>query len=134
MIVMDSSAFAAILFGEPEREEFLKVMRDAGHVMVSTATVLEARMVTYGRYGHRGTVLFDDLLSSGVFESVAPDDRTVSIAFNAFVVYGKGSGHPARLNFGDVFSYALAKARDLPLLFKGQDFALTDVRSAIPVN
>jgi len=130
MIVVDTSALGAILFGEPEGEEFLGVMRRAGIILISTATILEARMVTYGRLGHRGTVLFDDLLSSGVFEMVPPDERTVGIAFNAFVTYGKGSGHPASLNFGDVFSYALAKSRDLPLLFKGEDFSKTDIRSA----
>ena len=91
-------------------------------------------MVTYGRYGHRGTVLFDDLLSTGVFETVAPDDGTIATAFNAFVAYGKGSSHPASLNFGDVFSYALAKAKDLPLLFKGEDFSKTDIRPAFPIN
>jgi len=131
MIVIDSSAFAAVLFDEPDGDQFLRAMRDAGTVMVSTATVLETRMVTYGRFGHRGTVLLDDLLSTGIFETVAPDDRTTAIAFNAFVAYGKGSGHPANLNFGDVFSYALAKERNLPLLFKGNDFSKTDIRSAL---
>lgn len=134
MIVIDTSALVAILFGEPEGDAFLEVVRLAEKVLVSTATALEARMVTYGRYGHRGTVLFDDLLSSGVFESVAPDERAVSLAFNAFVAYGKGSGHPASLNFGDVFSYALAKERNLPLLFKGGDFSKTDLRPAIPAG
>lgn len=134
MIVIDTSALVAILFNEPEADEFLKVMRGSGHVVVSTATILEARMVTYGRLGHRGTVLFDDLLSTGIFETMPPDDRMAAIAFNAFVAYGKGSGHPACLNFGDVFSYALAKARDLPLLFKGEDFSKTDIRPAIPIH
>jgi ribonuclease VapC len=134
MIVIDTSALAAIVFNEPECDDFLKVMRSAGQVLISTATVLEARMVTYGRYGHRGTVLFDDLLATGIFETVAPDDRTVTAAFNAFVAYGKGSGHPAGLNFGDVFSYALAKTRDLPLLFKGEVFSKTDIRPAIAMN
>lgn len=131
MIVIDTSAIAALLFGEPEADRFLAAMRDAGHVEISTATVLEARMVTYGRYGHRGTVLFDDLLSTGIFELVSPDEQIVGIAFSAFVAYGKGSGHPASLNFGDVFSYALAKSRNLPLLFKGNDFSKTDIRPAI---
>ena len=130
MIVVDTSALAAVLFGEPESDDYLGILRDARSILISTATVLETRMVTYGRLGHRGTVLFDDLLASGVFETVSPDERTVGIAFNAFVAYGKGSGHPAGLNFGDVFSYALAKSRDLPLLFKGNDFSKTDIRSA----
>jgi ribonuclease VapC len=131
MIVIDTSAIAAVLFGEPEADQFLAAMRAADRVAISTATILEARMVTYGRYGHRGTVLFDDLLSTGLFEPVAPDDKTVGIAFGAFVAYGKGSGHAASLNFGAVFSYALAKSRNLPLLFKGNDFSKTDIRSAI---
>ena len=130
MIVVDTSALAAILFGEPESDGYLEVLRGARSILISTATVLEARMVTYGRLGHRGTVLFDDLLASGVFETIPPDERAVEIAFNAFVAYGKGSGHPANLNFGDVFSYALAKSRNLPLLFKGNDFSQTDIRSA----
>ena len=134
MIVIDTSALAAIVFNEPEGDVFLKVMRNAGHVLISTATVLESRMVTYGRYGHRGTVLFDDLLATGIIETVAPDDGTVATAFNAFVTYGKGSGHPASLNFGDVFSYALAKTRHLPLLFKGGDFSKTDIRPALSMN
>lgn len=134
MIVIDTSAIAAILFGGPEGPSFLEAMRGAGQVVISTATVLEARMVTYGRYGHRGTVLFDDLLATGIFEQVAPDERTVELAFNAFVAYGKGSGHPAGLNYGDVFSYALAKTRNLPLLFKGDDFSKTDIQSAIRLS
>lgn len=131
MIVIDTSAIAAVLFDEPEADRFLAAMRGAGHIVISTATVLEARMVTYGRYGHRGTVLFDDLLSTGIFELVPPDEQTTDIAFGAFIAYGKGSGHPASLNFGDVFSYALAKSRNLPLLFKGEDFSKTDIRPAI---
>ena len=130
MIVIDTSALMAIMFTEPEGDAFLTVMHRARRVLISTATVLEARMVTYGRYGQRGIVLLDDLLATGIFESVAPDDRTVAAAFNAFVAYGKGSGHGAGLNFGDVFSYALAKTRDLPLLFKGEDFSKTDIRPA----
>lgn len=134
MIVIDSSALVAILFNEPQGDAFLEVMRKAGHVLISTATVLETRMVTFGRYGHRGTVLFDDLLDTGIMETVAPDDRTVATAFNAFVAYGKGSGHAAGLNFGDVFSYALAKTRHLPLLFKGEDFSKTDIRPALSLT
>jgi ribonuclease VapC len=62
---------------------------------------------------------------------VAPGPAETDAAYAAFVAYGKGSGHPAGLNFGDVFSYALAKARSLPLLFKGDDFAQTDIVRAI---
>jgi ribonuclease VapC len=74
-------------------------------------------------------VLLDDLLRLPMFESVPPGEAETSAAYAAFVAYGKGSGHPAGLNFGDVFSYALAKVRGLPLLYKGEDFAQTDIEA-----
>jgi ribonuclease VapC len=84
-----------------------------------------------GRRGHRAVVMLDDLLRLPVFEVVPPGQAETDAAYAAFVAYGKGSGHPAALNFGDIFSYALAKVRDSPLLFKGDDFAQTDIVSAI---
>ena len=65
-----------------------------------------------------------------MFEIVPPSPADMDAAYAAFVAFGKGSGHPASLNFGDVFSYALAKTRGLPLLFKGNDFAETDIAVA----
>jgi ribonuclease VapC len=65
-----------------------------------------------------------------MFEIVPPGPADMDAAYSAFVVFGKGSGHTAGLNFGDLFSYALAKVRNLPLLFKGNDFSETDIRSA----
>jgi ribonuclease VapC len=96
-------------------------------VFISTPTVLETRMVVQGRRGQRAVILIDEILRLPMFETVAPDDAATAIAYAAFVTYGKGSGHPAGLNFGDVFSYALAKGRGLPLLYKGEDFAQTDI-------
>ena len=87
-------------------------------------------MVVHGRRGQRAVVLLDDLLRLPSFELVAPAVSEADAAYAAFVAYGKGSGHPASLNFGDVFSYALAKVRGVPLLYKGADFAQTDIRSA----
>ena len=75
-------------------------------------------------------ILVDALLRLPMFELVAPGPAEMDAAYAAFVAYGKGSGHPAGLNFGDVFSYALAKVRGLPLLYKGDDFAQTDIGSA----
>ena len=69
-----------------------------------------------------------------MFEVVAPSPAESDAAYAAFVAFGKGSGHPASLNFGNVFSYALAKVRGLPLLFKGDDFASTDIQSAVTVT
>ena len=88
-------------------------------------------MVVHGRRGERAVVLLDGLLKLPVFELVPPGPLEMDAAYAAFVVFGKGSGHPAGLNFGDVFSYALAKVRGLPLLYKGGDFSQTDLVSVL---
>ena len=134
MIAVDTSAIAAIVFNEPERPIFRQIIQGAGKALISTVTVLEARLVIHGRRGQRGVVLADSLLRLPVFEIIAPGSADLEAAYAAFVAYGKGSGHPANLNFGDLFSYALAKIRDLPLLFKGQDFARTDLQSAVELS
>lgn len=131
VIVVDTSALVAIAFAEPERAAFVRVIEESGKALVSTVSVVEARMVVYGRRGHRAVVMLDDLLRLPVFEAVPPGAAETDAAYAAFVAYGKGSGHPAGLNFGDVFSYALAKVRESPLLFKGDDFAQTDIVSAL---
>ncbi len=131
MIVLDTSALIAIVFGEPERDDFIRVIQQADKALISAVTVVEARMVVHGRRGQRGVILLDDLLRLPMLEVVAPGTAETDAAYAAFVTYGKGSGHGAGLNFGDLFSYALAKVRGLPLLYKGDDFAKTDVVSAI---
>ncbi|WP_020507378.1 type II toxin-antitoxin system VapC family toxin [Lamprocystis purpurea] len=130
MIAVDTSAVVAIAFGEPERETFVRVLQQANRALISTVSVVEARMVVHGRRGQRAVVLLDDVLRLPMFEIVSPGPAEMDAAYAAFVAFGKGSGHPAGLNFGDVFSYALAKVRGLPLLFKGNDFSQTDVASA----
>jgi ribonuclease VapC len=131
MIVADTSALVAIVFGEPERAAFVQVLERADRVLLSTVSVVEARMVVHGRRGQRAVVLLDDLFRLPMFEVVSPGPAEMDAAYAAFVAFGKGSGHAAGLNFGDVFSYALAKVRSLPLLFKGDDFAQTDIASAM---
>ena len=131
MIVADTSALVAIVFAEPERDAFLECMAKAGKVLVATASVVETRMVVQGRRGQRGVVLLDDLLRLPMFEITPVGVADMDAAYAAFVAYGKGSGHPAGLNFGDLFGYAAAKVRGLPLLFKGDDFASTDIRCAV---
>ena len=131
MIAVDTSAVVAIVFGEPERPAFLEAIRGATRALISSVSVVELKMVVYGRRGPRGVVLVDDMLRLPVFEVVSPTALETEAAFGAFVVFGKGNGHPAALNFGDVFSYALAKVRGLPLLFKGADFAETDIQPAV---
>ena len=132
MIVIDTSAIVALVFGEPERDAIAQVVQQADRVLISTVSAVEARMVVHGRRGQRAVVLLDDLLRMPVFEFVPPGQAEMDAAYSAFVAFGKGSGHPAGLNFGDVFSYSLAKVRGLPLLYKGEDFAQTDIVSAMP--
>ena len=131
MIVADTSAIVAIAFAEPEREAFVAALERAERTLVSSVTAVEARMVVHARRGQRAVVLIDDLLRLPFFEIVPPGAAEMDAAYAAFVAFGKGNGHPAALNFGDVFSYALAKTRGLPLLFKGRDFAETDIASAV---
>ena len=131
MIVADTSAIVAIAFAEPEREAFVAALERAERTLVSSVTAVEARRVVHARRGQRAVVLVDDLLRLPFFEIVPPGAAEMDAAYAAFVAYGKGNGHPAALNFGDVFSYALAKTRGLPLLFKGRDFAETDIASAV---
>ncbi|MBL8385977.1 MAG: type II toxin-antitoxin system VapC family toxin [Burkholderiales bacterium] len=131
MIVADTSAIVAIACAEPERDVFLQAIQAARRTLISTVSVVEARMVLHGRRGQRAVLLLDDLLRLPIFEAAPPGPAEMDAAYAAFVAYGKGSGHSAELNFGDIFSYALAKVRGLPLLYKGSDFSETDIASAL---
>ena len=95
MIVADTSAIVAIVFAEPEREVFLRVIQSAPRVLISTVSVVEARMVVHGRRGERAVVLVDDLLRLPMFEMIAPGASEMDAAYGAFVAFGWGSGHPA---------------------------------------
>ena len=130
MIAVDTSAIVAIILNEPERPAFLNVLRSAPPALISTVSAVETKMVVYGRRGHRAVLFVDDLFALPIFEITAPSAADMNAAYAAFVAFGKGSGHAAALNFGDVFAYALAKVRNLPLLFKGSDFAETDIQPA----
>ena len=134
MIAIDTSAIVAIVFDEVERARFRHIIQRAGKALISTVSVVEARLVIHGRRGQRGIVLTEGLLRLSLFEIVPPSAAEMGAAYAAFVAYGKGSGHPAGLNFGDLFSYALAKVRGVPLLFKGNDFSQTDIQSAAALS
>ena len=127
MIVIDTSAVVAIVFAEPERDGFIRVINETDQALISTVSVVEARMVVHGQRGERAVVLLDDLLRLSSFEMIPPSLAEMDAAYAAFVAYGRGSRHAAGLNFGDLFGYALAKVRGLPLLFKGDDFSETDI-------
>lgn len=127
MIAVDTSALIAILFGEPEREQFQTILDSAPAVVMSAATLVEARIVTRRMAGDPMVELLHALIEQAGIQIEPVTEADSAIAHEAFLKYGKGNGHPAQLNFGDLFSYALARARSLPLLFKGNDFVATDV-------
>ena len=123
---MDTSAIMAMLLGEPSAERLIAAVESDRRRLVSAATVVEASLVMLGRYGEAGDPLLDRLLRSLGAEVVPVDEEQVALARDAALRYGRGRS-PASLNFGDCFSYALAVARDEPLLFVGDDFSKTDV-------
>ena len=130
MIAVDSSALIAIILNEPERSSILTILDSATAVVMSPASLVETRLVAWSR-GQQSLVDEVNALVLAYGIEIAPTGLPdADTAHEANVTYGKGSGHPAQLNFGDLFAYALAKSRGIPLLFKGNDFAQTDVTSA----
>jgi ribonuclease VapC len=125
-MVIDTSALAAIFFAEPERPSFLRAITSAGSRLISAPSVLETGMVLEGRQGEAAGREFDLFVVRAGLEIVAVDAEQADLARSAWRKYGKGR-HPAALNFGDCFSYALAKFSGEPLLAKGTDFGLTDI-------
>jgi ribonuclease VapC len=127
-MVIDTSAVTAILFDEPEADRF-ETLIVADHTrLISAASVLESSLVVEARLGDAGGQGLDLMLHRAQVEIIPVDADQVEIARQAFRTYGRGR-HPARLNFGDCFAYALSKSSGEPLLFKGQDFGLTDVEA-----
>jgi ribonuclease VapC len=124
-MVIDTSALAAIFFHEPERDVFRNATVAASSRLISAATVLEAGMVIEGRRGGGAGREFDLFIVRAQIKIVPIDAELADLARSAWRKYGKGR-HPAGLNFGDCFSYALAKATGEPLLAKGTDFTKTD--------
>ena len=125
-MVIDTSALAAIFFGEPERDSFLNVISSAESRLVSAATILETAMVLESRHGDAGAREFDLFVVRASLGIVPVDTDQVEFARSAWRKFGKGR-HAAGLNFGDCFSYALAKSTGEPLLAKGTDFQATGI-------
>jgi ribonuclease VapC len=130
-MVVDTSAIVAVLLAEPDAEPIARALGEAAERLISAVTRVELSFVIEGRKGEPGRQDLERLLGSGGFEVVSVTPRHADLAIEAFRRYGKGR-HPAGLNIGDCFSYALAMATENPLLFKGSDFARTDVRVAMP--
>ena len=128
-MVIDTSALIAILQDEPERKAFNEAIEVADRRAMSVASFVEASMIVETRFGPDGVRSLDLFIAKAGIELVAVDADQAHVARTAFRVYGKRR-HPAGLNFGDCFAYALARTLGEPLLFKGSDFSLTDV--AVP--
>jgi ribonuclease VapC len=127
-LIVDTSALVAVLRGEPEARQFTDILLAQDSVRVSVGTLIEARMVVEREAD--GAAQLDRLLQAFAIDAMPVDLAHIEFASEGFRRFGKGR-HPAALNFGDLFAYALARAFDEPLLYKGNDFAKTDVRSAL---
>ena len=125
-MVIDTSAVLAIFLGEPERKQFLDAILEAARRQISAATVLETGIVLESKHGESAGREFDLFVVRANLEVVAVDAEQIEIARSAWRSFGKGR-HQAALNFGDCFTYALARSSGEPVLAKGRDFALTDI-------
>jgi len=132
-MIVDSSAIVAILKQEPDWKEFLSTLNAANEISISAGTYFEISIVI----GRLNNPIMDRQIDELMEEfSILIEPFTAEqtqIARQAYRDYGRGSGHRANLNFGDCFAYALARVKREPLLFKGDDFAHTDVRSATQI-
>jgi ribonuclease VapC len=131
MFVADSSALIAVLLDEPERADFKRFLL-AHEAKISAGTLIETLRVVQLPLGPEALSAVDELIDTSGAEIVAVDADQVAAAREGMLLFGKGRGEePALLNFGDLFAYALARRLGLPLLFKGDDFARTDVQPVV---
>lgn len=129
-MILDTSAMAAIFFGEPEADAFIRAIHASGVSRISAANFVELSMVVENQLGSEGSRQCDAFFRRAqiLIEPVTVEHAW--LARQAFLDFGKGR-HPAGLNFGDCFAYALARAFSEPLLFKGSDFRRTDISAAL---
>lgn len=130
-MIIDSSALIAILFAEPEAEACAKAIEAAENRRVSAVNFVETAIVIDGRRDPVASRRLDDLVRETAITIEPVDVAQAMLAREAYRDFGRGSGHPARLNFGDCFAYALARRRGETLLFKGNDFIHTDIAPAL---
>jgi ribonuclease VapC len=129
-MIADSSALIAILKEEPESKAFKAAILGSLRVQISAATYFEASIVVDGYKNPLLRARFDAILEATNISIEPFTPEQAQIARQAYRDYGRGSGHRANLNFGDCFAYALARVKREPLLYKGDDFVHTDLRSA----
>jgi ribonuclease VapC len=130
VIVIDSSALFAIIANEAERAAFSDALAAAPQLSIGAPTLVELRVAIYRRLGDEGLFQLNAIVD-GLDIRIHPfDGLAADLAHEAFLAFGKGR-HRANLNYGDCMAYAVAKSLDSPLLFKGDDFGLTDIESAL---
>ncbi|MBE9057398.1 type II toxin-antitoxin system VapC family toxin [Sphaerospermopsis sp. LEGE 08334] len=125
-MVIDTSAIMAIIYGEPEELIFIELINDTEECLLSSPSYVEASIVLVTKHGQQGIENLNLLIAALSITIVPFTVEQAQLASEAFLKFGKGR-HPAKLNMGDCFSYALAKSTNQPLLFKGNDFIHTDV-------
>lgn len=130
-MIVDSSAAVAILRREHDAAKLFSAFEAADSASMSAATLVETAIVIDSKRDPAASGELERFLKQVNMRFIPVDEKQAWIARAAYRDFGKGSGHPARLNFGDCFAYALAKAMDEPLLYKGTDFSNTDVRTAL---
>jgi ribonuclease VapC len=130
-LIIDTSALIAILRSEPEAKACALAIEKSVNRRVSAANFVEAALVIDGSRDPVASRRFDDLIKEAKITIEPVTELQAKIAREAYRDYGKGSGHPAKLNFGDCFAYALAREKDEALLFKGDDFIHTDIATVL---
>ncbi len=130
-MIIDTSALVAILRNEGDANIYKAALQNAGPKYMAGPTYLEFCMVMIGQKGKEVKSELDQFLNELQINLRNFDENAAQVAVDAFLRYGKGRGHKAQLNFGDCISYAMSKTELMPLLFKGDDFRLTDVDCAI---
>jgi ribonuclease VapC len=130
-MIVDASALIAILRAEPDAASYAQAIEAASRRRISAANFLETAIVIEGSRDPVASRRLDDLLGEGQIVIEPVTEAQARIARDAYRDFGRGSGHPARLNFGDCFAYALSRSTGEPLLFKGNDFGHTDIALAL---
>ena len=129
-MMIDSSVLIAILESEPEAAQLIEAILNDTTRLISAVSLVETSIVILNRRGEAGVTALDAFLQEAAIETVAVTPEQAALARQAYERYGKGR-HPAKLNFGDCFSYAAAIAHNESLLFKGNDFSETDISCCI---
>ena len=130
-VIVDSSALIAIIRQEADAGYYLDLLEESVPLQMSVANFLEAAIVADASDDPSIPRRFDDLIRFSEIQLQAVTEEQVRVARAAYRDFGRGSGHQARLNFGDCFAYALARSTSEPLLYKGKDFTHTDVKSVV---